>query len=151
MLWQIVLKFQKRWHLWLDGNLNRGFLKSADQASGLSQEVLAIPIEFTMTWRRQKKLDIFIPGESHEFLPTPPGFNPDLKHNLKGLLDGGAETTYFSDICAGDELTCVRKTTNLEKKNSKGLGDFLIVSSDLTYTNQHKKVVAVQSTQAIFY
>jgi len=94
---------------------------------------------------------IFIPGESHEFLPTPPGFNPDLKHNLKGLLDGGAETTYFSDICAGDELTCVRKTTNLEKKNSKGLGDFLIVSSDLTYTNQHKKVVAVQSTQAIFY
>jgi len=94
---------------------------------------------------------VFIPGESHEHLPTPPGFNPDMKHDLKGLLDGGTDTEYFCDICAGDTLTCVRKITNLEKKNSKALGDFLIVTSELTFTLPDKKVAAVQTGRAIFY
>lgn len=94
---------------------------------------------------------IFIPGQSDENLPWPPGFNPDLKHGLTGLLDGGTDTVYHADIIAGDMLTCVRKVTNLEQKNSSGLGDFLIVSSDITFTNQDDRVAAVQTTRAIFY
>ncbi|MFH2131228.1 MAG: MaoC family dehydratase N-terminal domain-containing protein [bacterium] len=94
---------------------------------------------------------VFIPGESDDTFSSPPGFNPDLKHGLKGLLDGGTDTEYQDTICAGDTLSCVRKLTNLEAKNSKSLGDFLIVTSEFTFTNQNNVIVAVQTTRGIFY
>ncbi len=94
---------------------------------------------------------IFIPGENHDFLPYPPGFRVDINHGLSGLLDGGSETEYFETICAGDELVCVNRLTNLETKESKALGIMLIMSSETTFTNQHGRVAAVQRSQAIFY
>ncbi len=94
---------------------------------------------------------IFIPGQSDDFLPFAPGSHPSVDHGLPGLLDGGTETEYFGDICAGDTLTCVNKLDDLFTKESKGLGTMLIMSSESTYTNQDGKVVAVQRSQAIFY
>ncbi|WP_028315391.1 MaoC family dehydratase N-terminal domain-containing protein [Desulfatibacillum aliphaticivorans] len=94
---------------------------------------------------------IFIPGQSDEYLPFPPGYQPPLEHGLSGLLDGGTETEYFEDICAGDTLTCVNKLAGLATKESKGLGTMLIMSAEATYTNQEGKVAAIQRAQVILY
>jgi hypothetical protein len=74
-----------------------------------------------------------------------------VKHGLKGLLDGGTETEYFGDICAGDTLTVVSRLENLEVRESKALGKMLITTQRTTYANQDGKVVAVQTGQAIYY
>jgi hypothetical protein len=94
---------------------------------------------------------IFIPGQSDENLPFPPGSAPTIDHGLPGLLDGGTETEYFDTICAGDTLTCVNRLANLMTKESKALGIMLIVALEATYTNQNGKVVAIQRSQAIYY
>jgi hypothetical protein len=94
---------------------------------------------------------IFIPGQSDENLPFPPDSSPTIDHGLPGLLDGGTETAYFDTICAGDTLSCVNRMTDLFTKESKGLGTMLIIASEATYTNQDGKVVAIQTTQAIYY
>ncbi len=93
---------------------------------------------------------IFIPGRSHDFLPAPPDFRPDIEHGLTGLLDGGTETEYFDTICAGDVLTAVNRLAGLEVKESKSLGKMLIVKMETTYKNDDR-IVAVQRGQAIFY
>jgi hypothetical protein len=94
---------------------------------------------------------IFVPGQSDEYLPFPPGSAPAIDHGLPGLLDGGTETEYFDTICAGDTLTCVNRLANLTTKESKALGIMLIVALEAAYTNQHGKVVAIQRSQAIYY
>ena len=94
---------------------------------------------------------VFLPGKSSDTFSGPNPTGPGLKHGLKGLLDGGTETTYFDDICAGDTLTVTSKLANLEVKESKGLGKMLVTTEESTYTNQDGKRVAVQRRQAIFY
>lgn len=94
---------------------------------------------------------VFIPGRSHETFSVPTEGQPSVKHGLKGLLDGGTETEYFGDICAGDTLTAVSRLDALEVRESKALGKMLISTQRTTYTNQDGKVVAVQTAQAIYY
>jgi acyl dehydratase len=94
---------------------------------------------------------VFIPGRSHEIFSVPVEGQPTVKHGLKGLLDGGTETEYFGDICAGDTLTVVSRLENLEVRESKALGKMLITTQRTTYTNQDGKVVAMQTGQAIYY
>jgi MaoC dehydratase-like protein len=94
---------------------------------------------------------VFIPGRSHDIFSVPIEGQPTVKHGLKGLLDGGTETEYFGDICAGDTLAVVSRLTNLEVRESKALGKMLITTQRTTYTNQDGKVVAVQTGQAIYY
>lgn len=95
--------------------------------------------------------DIFIPGKSNDNLPLPPGFDLNINHDLIGLLDGGTEIEYFMPVYAGDTLTCVKKLTKLEVKNSKNLGDFLIMTYELSFTNQHNKTSAKQTNRLIHY
>ena len=94
---------------------------------------------------------IFIPGQSQDFLSTPPGSFPEIDHGLANLLDGGTETEYYDTICAGDTLTAVVRVANLETKKSKALGIMLITTVETTYTNQDGKLAAIQRSQAIFY
>jgi N-terminal half of MaoC dehydratase len=94
---------------------------------------------------------IFIPGRSHDTFTVPTEGQPTVKHGLKGLLDGGTETEYCGDICAGDTLTVMNRLENLEIRESKALGKMLITTQRTTYTNQDGKVVAVQTGQAIYY
>ena len=70
---------------------------------------------------------------------------------MKGLLDGGTETHYYGDICAGDTLTVTSKLANLEVKESKSLGKMLVTTNEDRLTNQDGTLVAVQRRQAIFY
>ncbi|MCC6849341.1 MAG: MaoC family dehydratase N-terminal domain-containing protein [Deltaproteobacteria bacterium] len=94
---------------------------------------------------------VFLPGRSHEIFSVPTEGQPIVKHGLKGLLDGGTETEYFADVCAGDTLTVVSRLVNLEVRESKALGAMLITTQKTTYTNQDGEVVAVQTGQAIYY
>jgi len=94
---------------------------------------------------------VFIPGRSSDTFSFPSEGQPSVKHGLKGLLDGGTETEYFGDICAGDTLTVVTRLQNLEVRESKALGKMLITTQRTTFTNQDGKAVAVQTGQAIYY
>ena len=95
---------------------------------------------------------VFIPGKSSDTFSGPTEGQPSVKHGLSGLLDGGTETEYFDQLCAGDKLTVVSKVAGLDVRESKALGKMLIVTNETTYTNQATgQVVAVQRGQAIFY
>ena len=95
---------------------------------------------------------IFIPGKSSDTFSGPTEGQPGVRHGLSGLLDGGTETEYFDQICAGDKLTVVSKVAGLDIRESKSLGKMLIVTNETTYTHQASgQVVAVQRGQAIFY
>ena len=94
---------------------------------------------------------IFIPGKSSDTFSGPVAGGPRVNHGLPGLLDGGTETEYHGQICAGDRLTVVSKLSALDVRESKSLGKMLITTSETTYTNQDGKLVAVQRSQAIFY
>jgi hypothetical protein len=94
---------------------------------------------------------IFIPGKSNDTFSTPLQTGPALRHGLKNVLDGGAETEYFDDICAGDTLTVTSQVADLAVRESKTTGQMLIVTMETTYENQHGKVVAKQRSQGLFY
>ena len=95
---------------------------------------------------------VFIPGRSSDTFSGPTEGQPAIRHGLSGLLDGGTETEYFDQICAGDTLVVVSKVAGLDVRESKSLGKMLITTSETTYTNRETgKLVARQRGQAIFY
>lgn len=94
---------------------------------------------------------VFIPGKSSDTFSGPLRGAPRVEHGLENVLDGGTETEYFDDICAGDTLTVVQKLAGLDVRESRALGRMLIVTSETTCTNQHGQVVARQRSQALFY
>ncbi|MBW2281691.1 MAG: MaoC family dehydratase N-terminal domain-containing protein [Deltaproteobacteria bacterium] len=95
---------------------------------------------------------VFIPGQSSDTFSGPAQGGPSLQHGLKGLLDGGTETEYLEQICAGDTLVSTSKIVDLQVRESRSLGKMLITTSQATYTNQQTgKVAAIQRSQAIFY
>jgi len=94
---------------------------------------------------------VFIPGQSDDTFSWPANGRQDLNPGLTGLLDGGTETEYFDTICAGDTLKVVNRLKNLEVKDSKSLGKMLIITTEITCTNQDDNIVAVQRGQSIFY
>ena len=94
---------------------------------------------------------VFIPGESDNTFSAPRAARVGINHGLKGLLDGGTETEYLGDICAGDTLTVVSKIAALDVRMSPSLGKMLLLTTESTYTNQDGALVATQRGQAIFY
>jgi acyl dehydratase len=95
---------------------------------------------------------VFIPGSSSDTFSTPTAGVPRLDHGLPGLLDGGVETEYLADICAGDTLTVVTRLRDLQTRASKALGTMLLTTIETTFTNAASgTVVAVQRGQAIYY
>ena len=95
---------------------------------------------------------IFIPGQSSDTFSRPTAGQPTIEHGLAGLLDGGTETEYFAQVCAGDTLSVVIRITGLEVRDSKALGQMLIMTSETTFTDRDSgDVTAVQRGQGIFY
>lgn len=94
---------------------------------------------------------VFIPGESDNTFSAPRSARVGVNHGLKGLLDGGADTEYHADLCAGDTLTVVSKIAALDVRVSPSLGKMLLMTTETTYTNQLGQRVAQQRSQAIFY
>ena len=95
---------------------------------------------------------VFIPGRSSDTFSGPTEGQPRVDHGLPGLLDGGTETEYFGQICAGDALVVSSKIVDLQVRESGSLGKMLITTTETTYKNQDTNaVVAKQRAQAIFY
>jgi len=94
---------------------------------------------------------IFIPGESSDTFSGPREDGPTLDHGLPNLLDGGTETEYFADICAGDTLSVTSRLSDLAVREGKSTGQMLIVTRETRVTNQDGELVARQLGQAIFY
>ena len=94
---------------------------------------------------------IFIPGQSSETFSGPKDDGPTLDHDLPNLLDGGTETEYLEDICAGDTLSVSSSITDLSIREGKSTGQMLIVTRETRCINQSGTLVARQKGQAIFY
>ena len=95
---------------------------------------------------------VWIPGKSDATFSGPRNTGPSVKHGLKGLLDGGTEVVYERPLQAGDRLLMTSKVSNLEVKESKGLGKMLVVTSEQTFTEQDSGEVVMRTyAQAIFY
>ena len=94
---------------------------------------------------------VFIPGKSNDTFSSPNGSRPEIRHGLKGLLDGGTETEYFETICAGDTLICTSKLVDLSVKESGALGKMLVSTIESVYKNQNEKIVAIQRGRIINY
>jgi hypothetical protein len=95
---------------------------------------------------------VWIPGESDPTFSGPRNSGPSVRHGLKGLLDGGTEVVYERPLQAGDKLLMTSKVSNLEVKESKGLGKMLVVTSEQTFTEQDGGDVVMRTfAQAIFY
>jgi hypothetical protein len=95
---------------------------------------------------------VWIPGESDPTFSGPRNSGPSVRHGLKGLLDGGTEVVYERPLQAGDKLFMTSKVSNLEVKESKGLGKMLVVTSEQTFTEQDSGDVVMRTfAQAIFY
>jgi hypothetical protein len=95
---------------------------------------------------------VFLPGRSSDTFSGPTEGQPGVRHGLPGLLDGGTETEYLDQICAGDVLVAQSKILDLQVRESKSLGQMLITTTETTYRNkQSGALVARQRAQAIFY
>ncbi len=95
---------------------------------------------------------VWIPGLSDPTFSGPRNTGPSLRHGLKGLLDGGTEVVYERPLHAGDRLLVTSKVSNLEVKESKGLGKMLVVTSEQTFTDQADGDVVMRTfAQAIYY
>ncbi|MGH9119768.1 MAG: FAS1-like dehydratase domain-containing protein [Acidimicrobiales bacterium] len=94
---------------------------------------------------------MYLPGRSNERFSTPVFSRRGLGHGLKDVLDGGTDTVYERPLRAGDELTARTAVVDLEVKQSKALGAFLLVTSETVFTDDAGLVAARQRSQAIFY
>jgi hypothetical protein len=116
-----------------------------DAAKGAGYDTLPAPPCYLGT-------PVFIPGKSDPTFSGPRNTGPGLKHGLKGLLDGGTEVVYERPLQAGDRLFMRSKVSNLEVKESKGLGKMLVVTSEQTFTEQDSGEVVMRTyAQAIYY
>jgi hypothetical protein len=89
------------------------------------------------------------------FMPAAAGTGqarPGLGFNIpyKRVLNGGTETEYYADVCAGDVLTARNTVTGFNER-SGSMGPMLITSRETTYTNQRGEVVAVERGTVIQY
>ena len=95
---------------------------------------------------------VWIPGQSDATFSGPRNTGPAVHHGLKGLLDGGTEVIYERPLKAGDRLFMTSTTTNLEVKESKGLGKMLVVTIEQTFTDSVEGDVVMRTyAQAIYY
>ena len=95
---------------------------------------------------------VFIPGKSDDTFSGPKNAGIDfLQFGLINILDGGTEVEYFDTLCAGDTLTAVNRLVALDVRESKALGQMLILSFEMEYKDQRNKVVMISRGQAILY
>ena len=94
---------------------------------------------------------IFIPGVCSDTFSGPKERGPAIDHGLPNLLDGGTETEYHADICAGDTLAVTSCVSDISVRKGRSTGEMLIVTNETKVVNQDGELVATQRGQAIFY
>ena len=66
------------------------------------------------------------------------------------ILDGGSDYKFNAPVKVGDQITVVRKVTNLYEKHGR-MGTMLFKISEIRYTNQQGRLAATQTTTTITY
>jgi hypothetical protein len=95
---------------------------------------------------------VFIPGKSDDRFSGPLNSGINIsQYGLANGVDGGSELVYFDSICAGDTLTAIIRLVGLDVRESKSLGQMLILSLEMEYKNQSGKVVMILRNQSILY
>jgi len=95
---------------------------------------------------------VWIPGLSDKTFSGPRNAGPSVRHGLQGLLDGGTEVVYERPLVAGDELLMTTKVSDLQVKESKGLGRMLVVTSEQTFRDADTGDVVMRTYgQGIYY
>ena len=95
---------------------------------------------------------VWIPGQSDTTFSGPRNSGPAVRHGLHGLLDGGTEVVYERPLVAGDRLLMTSKVSDLQVKESKGLGKMLVVTSEQVFTDQKSGDVVIRTYgQGIYY
>lgn len=95
---------------------------------------------------------IFLPDRSSDVSSRPLAAEPSIEHGLSNQLDGGTDTEYYAQICAGDLLSAVSRITDLELRASKSLGQMLVMTSETTFSRVDTGVcVAAQRRRWIYY
>ncbi len=95
---------------------------------------------------------VWIPGQSDTTFSGPRHTGPSVRHGLSGLLDGGTEVVYERPLVAGDRLLMTSKVSDLQVKESKGLGKMLVVTTEQVFTEQDSGEVVMRTYgQGIYY
>ena len=81
-----------------------------------------------------------LPGEYPEPYPEP----------FAHILDGGSKYRFFDPVMVGDQITVVRKITDLYEKSGR-MGTMLFKISEISYTGQDGTLKAIQTTTTITY
>ena len=81
-----------------------------------------------------------LPGEYPKAYPEP----------FAHILDGGSKYRFNEPVSVGDQITVVRKITDLFEKHGR-MGTMLFKISEISYTNQAGRLVATQTTTTITY
>jgi len=80
----------------------------------------------------------------------PGGYPTVYPEPFAHILDGGSKYRYFEPVRVGDQITVVRKITDLFEKHGR-MGTMLFKITEIAYTNQHGQTVATQATTTITY
>lgn len=94
---------------------------------------------------------IFIPGVCSDTFSSLRNTGPSIDPGLPNLLDGGTETEYYADICAGDILTVTSCISDLSVRKGRTTGEMLIMTNETKVVNQDGELVATQRSQALFF
>ena len=80
--------------------------------------------------------------------PGPP--KAQWQSPLHNRLDGGSEWQYLEPVHAGDRITVVEALVEVKQRTGR-LGPMVILTRELTYTNQLDQLVATQRWTLITY
>ena len=82
------------------------------------------------------------------FITAP--FNPPFPEPFHDVLDGGSRFAFHRPIVAGDEITVVRKMTDVFEKSGR-LGSMLFKITNVSYADGAGNLVATQESTSISY
>ena len=77
-------------------------------------------------------------------------FDPPFPEPFHDVLDGGSSFVFHRPVVAGDEITVIRKMTDLFEKSGR-LGPMLFKITTVSYTDGEGELVATQASTSISY
>ena len=82
------------------------------------------------------------------FITAP--FDPPFPEPFHDVLDGGSRFSFNRPVVAGDEITVVRKMTDMFEKNGR-FGPMLFKITEVSYRDGQGELVATQESTSISY
>ncbi len=99
------------------------------------------PLTFVFSVNHDSLCEVDERGRPTNRLPHPPPFRRGVR--------GGNRYQFFRPIRVGDEITVVRKITDLKEKQGKS-GPLVLMSYEMKYTNQHGEILGLNTETVIF-